>query len=427
MERERLNHLMQDPSRVVKEDLAGLQELSARYPWFGAAHLLLAVGEHAADDVLFDERARTAAAHVPSRAVLFDLVHAPTPTAEPAWVPVPTILPPTAPAPSPEPIALVPVVPAPIAAEVNAPPPGEQVIPPAPAAPVVALAPEHSAVEEPAPHAPVEFVAPVEVTPPPVPEVPPVTVEPLPAVAATAAEPPSTEGPVEPEADPLDQLIRESAFAGTYELLLEHEEARRTPPPAQEPAPMPERPAKRRFTDWLEPVEPFSVVPVAPSGPAHSDRLRHTTEAAGTSGAAAPPAAAPGEVKAPALPPPTSGEGKASEAPVQASGEGQAPEAPAKPKAGMSVSEAASLIDRFIRQETPEPPKRAAFFNPQTAAKRSLEEHAELVTETLAQIYAKQGNTAKARAAYRRLAEKHPERREHFLALAKGLDAPGKA
>ena len=92
----------------------------------------------------------------------------------------------------------------------------------------------------------------------------------------------------------------------------------------------------------------------------------------------------------------------------------------------MSVSEAASLIDSFIRQETPEPAKRAAFFNPQTAAKRSLEEHAELVTETLAQIYARQGNVAKAKAAYRKLAEKHPERKEHFLALAKALESPPK-
>jgi hypothetical protein len=412
---------------VVKEDLAGLQELSARYPWFGAAHLLLAVGEHAADDVLFDERARTAAAHVPSRAVLFDLVHAPTPTAEPAWVPVPTITPTAPPVPVAEPVALALVVPAPIVTEVPASTPAEHLIPPAPAAPVVALAPEHSAVEEPVPHAPVEVVGPVELTPPAIPEVPPVTADPLPAVAASAAEPPSAEGPARPEADPLDQLIRESAYVGTYELLLEHEEARRTPPPAPEPAPMPERPAKRRFTDWLEPVEPFSVVPVAPSGPAHSDWLRHTAEATGTPGAATPPAAAPGEGKALARPASTSGEGQAPAAPVEASGEGQAPAAPAKPKGGMSVSEAASLIDSFIRQETPDPPKRAAFFNPQTAAKRSLEEHAELVTETLAQIYAKQGNTAKAKAAYRRLAEKHPERREHFLALAKGLDAPGKA
>ena len=50
------------------------------------------------------------------------------------------------------------------------------------------------------------------------------------------------------------------------------------------------------------------------------------------------------------------------------------------------------------------PPKKTAFFTPQQAAKRSLEDTAGLVTETLARIYEKQGNLPKAIDAYRRLA-----------------------
>jgi hypothetical protein len=84
------------------------------------------------------------------------------------------------------------------------------------------------------------------------------------------------------------------------------------------------------------------------------------------------------------------------------------------------------LIDRFIRQEHPEPLKRAEFFTPQQAAKRSLEDHAELVTETLARIYEKQGNVAKAIAAYKRLAERHPEKSAHFLGLAAAVEGRGK-
>jgi hypothetical protein len=409
MERERLNHLMQDPSRAGKEDLAGLQELSRRYPWFSAAHLLLAVGEHGTGDVLYDERARTAAAHLPSRAVLFDLVHAPVqapaPSA-PAWATVPVIEMPVTPAPV-EPTAPVEAAPPPVEAlapvvEALAP---EPMVPPVPAAEVPPAMP----VVEAAPP-----VAPVVVEAPPV-------VHDVPMAAAPAV-PTAPEEPVKPEADPLEQLIRESVYTGTYELLLEHEQALMPKPVAPEPVPMPAPPSKRRFTDWLEQVEPFSTVPFAPAS-----RAAAPGEGATPASRAAAPSegASPNEGAAPA-PAPTPVPAAQAAAPVEADVPVTKPEPPAKPKGGMSVSEAASLIDSFIRQETPEPAKRAAFFNPQTAAKRSLEEHAELVTETLAQIYARQGNVAKAKAAYRKLAEKHPERKEHFLALAKALENPPK-
>ncbi|MEZ4806729.1 MAG: hypothetical protein R2815_04565 [Flavobacteriales bacterium] len=80
------------------------------------------------------------------------------------------------------------------------------------------------------------------------------------------------------------------------------------------------------------------------------------------------------------------------------------------------------LIERFITQENPAPVKKAEFFTPQQAAKRSLDDTSGLVTETLARIYEKQGNLPKAIDAYRRLGLKYPEKSAYFAALQKALE-----
>ena len=79
------------------------------------------------------------------------------------------------------------------------------------------------------------------------------------------------------------------------------------------------------------------------------------------------------------------------------------------------------LIQELIQQRSAQQKPKAEFFDPQRAAKRSLDDHADMVTETLARIYEKQGNYAKAIAAYERLAVKHPEKRDYFQGLAKFL------
>ncbi|MCB0815344.1 MAG: hypothetical protein KDB87_19545 [Flavobacteriales bacterium] len=66
--------------------------------------------------------------------------------------------------------------------------------------------------------------------------------------------------------------------------------------------------------------------------------------------------------------------------------------------------------------------KKAEFFTPQQAAKRSLDDTSGLVTETLARIYEKQGNLPKAIDAYRRLGLKYPEKSAYFAALQKALE-----
>lgn len=326
MDREHLTRLIEDPARVQRDDIVDLKAMADRYPWFSAAHLLLAVGEHRQGDVLFDEQLRTSAAHLPSRAVLFDLVH----PIELAPAPVAKAIPPIAPIPAP----------------VLAPPIEEPAPPTAPElAPVYALVIEEAA---PVPEDPIELpgsdleeVASGVVEPP--------------------AEPPVPEEPQEEDQDPLDVQLRQAALASSYELLLE--DTLPVPPPAlREDVPPPAPKGRMSFSAWLD---------APPPRPAAAQPQRTT--------ATAPDAA--------------------------------------------DLAATKALIDRFIQQATPPPPaKKAEFFTPQQAAKRSLEDHADMVTETLARIYEKQGNLAKAKAAYLRLAEKFPERSAHFMERIRSLE-----
>lgn len=95
---------------------------------------------------------------------------------------------------------------------------------------------------------------------------------------------------------------------------------------------------------------------------------------------------------------------------------------PEKPAAKSESLDAKALIDRFIQHEPPAIPPKPAFFTPQQAAKKSLDDTSGMVTETLARIYEQQGNTAKAIEAYRRLALKYPEKSSYFAALSKALE-----
>ncbi|MEY4595103.1 MAG: hypothetical protein RIQ47_1513 [Bacteroidota bacterium] len=81
------------------------------------------------------------------------------------------------------------------------------------------------------------------------------------------------------------------------------------------------------------------------------------------------------------------------------------------------------LIERFIATEpriVPQP--KAEFYNPALQAKRSVEEHDDLVSETLARIYADQGNLQKARLAYEKLGLLRPEKSAYFAALIQKID-----
>jgi len=268
MEREQLARTVREPSKVGREDLVGLKAMAERYPWFSGAHLLLAVGEHASGDVLYDDTLARAAAHIPSREVLFNL------TEEAAADRSGTV--------SPTAATARPTVPA---------------TPPLP----------HT-VEEPA-------------TPEPI-----TTPQGTPAAEATAVEPATTEEvrtddrTVGAEEDILERQILEAALSSAYDLTWR--ESLHTPPhevpapPANTPAPPPGEPlpphvaekapepvtakeqqpnvtraSRLRFTDWLS-VEPGPEATPAPVLPAPSPAAQGTAAEVPPPRAAAPPAPA---------------------------------------------------------------------------------------------------------------------------------------
>lgn len=79
------------------------------------------------------------------------------------------------------------------------------------------------------------------------------------------------------------------------------------------------------------------------------------------------------------------------------------------------------LIDRFIKNEPKIERKKASFFSPVNMGKMSLVDNNEIVTETLASIYAKQGDVEKAKRAYEQLSLKYPEKSLYFAGLIEKL------
>lgn len=343
MDRERFTRLLEEPGRVAREDLGDLKALTERYPWFSGAQLLRAAGEHAAGNVLFNETLNSATAHLPSRAVLFDLVeqrdHQPLVHTRPE----PRILH----LPVKEPVAVIPV--------------------------------ESPVEREDAP--PAETVQ-DQVTPG--------------SVARDDQADTSEE-----EEDPLARQIMEAAVASAYDLTWQEDDPPPAPVPIRskliepsassvvtpvtaargssstQPTPIIEPGSRLRFTDWLASAEPSAG-----------------TEPPASTTSTVPPATQDWIRPAPA---------DSADAPI-------------------SAADTRELIDRFMRQQIPEPTHKAEFFTPQQAAKRSLDDTAGLVTETLARIYEKQGNLPKAVETYRRLALKYPHKSGYFAALQKSLE-----
>ena len=80
------------------------------------------------------------------------------------------------------------------------------------------------------------------------------------------------------------------------------------------------------------------------------------------------------------------------------------------------------LIDRFIHTEPQIARGKAGDYTAGNVAKDSLEEDFSMVTETIAILFAKQGKLDKARKAFRKLMEQHPEKSIYFAAQLKNLE-----
>ncbi len=80
-----------------------------------------------------------------------------------------------------------------------------------------------------------------------------------------------------------------------------------------------------------------------------------------------------------------------------------------------------SVIDKFIQNEPHISRGKSKEYSLENLAAESLVDNEEFVTETLAEIYASQGNNSKAKRAFQLLSLKYPEKSIYFAARIKRL------
>lgn len=80
-----------------------------------------------------------------------------------------------------------------------------------------------------------------------------------------------------------------------------------------------------------------------------------------------------------------------------------------------------SILDKFMRENPSITRPKSEFFNPANVAKQSVEEKDEIVSETLAGIYLKQGLIKKAISTYEKLSLIYPHKITYFAALINQL------
>lgn len=80
-------------------------------------------------------------------------------------------------------------------------------------------------------------------------------------------------------------------------------------------------------------------------------------------------------------------------------------------------SSKSDIIDKFIEESPTITRGKSQFFNPVDVAQQSVTDQENIVSETLARIYLKQGHSEKAISIFEKLILKYPEKSSYFAAL----------
>jgi hypothetical protein len=91
-----------------------------------------------------------------------------------------------------------------------------------------------------------------------------------------------------------------------------------------------------------------------------------------------------------------------------------------------NVNEFESVLDKFIRENPRISRGKAEFYNPVNMAKQSVEDNDEIVTETLANVYYKQGHYKKAIRVYEKLCLIYPHKMPYFASLIQKIKTENK-
>lgn len=81
-----------------------------------------------------------------------------------------------------------------------------------------------------------------------------------------------------------------------------------------------------------------------------------------------------------------------------------------------------TIIEKFLKENPAISKPKVEFYKPSEAAKKSLEESDDLISETLARIYAEQKNYTKAIATYHKLMLKFPKKNRYFASQIEKLE-----